>query len=101
MTDVWFKRQVQQDIARILEWYDEQQPGLGDRFVNKLGDIVDFLAVNPLAYPISYSTFRVARLKNFPYQVFYKAYESKILIYGIFHTRRNPHSIRGSLSRRT
>lgn len=58
-----------QDIQRIAEWYENQQEGLGDRFVDVVIQDIDSLPPNPYVYAIRYNSIRCLIVHSFPYMV--------------------------------
>lgn len=60
------------DIVAAAEWYDDQQPGLGDDFVEEVNAVISALPQNPLAHSVRFADVRCVRLKRFkPYGIFY------------------------------
>lgn len=59
------------DIQRIAEWYENQQEGLGERFVDVVIQDIDSLLPNPFIYAIRYNSIRCLIVHNFPYMVHY------------------------------
>ena len=45
-----FKEQAREDIAIIVQWYDEQNYGLGDSFLTELKQFIDQLSSFPYIY---------------------------------------------------
>ena len=44
---VKFSHLAIQDLQEICDWYEEQSPGLSDRFLNVLQNTVDQISENP------------------------------------------------------
>ncbi|HTK22022.1 MAG TPA: type II toxin-antitoxin system RelE/ParE family toxin [Mucilaginibacter sp.] len=72
------------------EWYNEQQAGLGDLFLDELEGYYDKLEELPLAYSKIKKNFRQAVLHKFPYVIVFEIIKKEVVIYSIFHTSRNP-----------
>jgi len=72
------------------EWYDEQQAGLGDLFLDELESHYDRLEEFPLAYSKIKKNFRQAVLHKFPYVIVFEIIKKDVVIYSVFHTSRNP-----------
>lgn len=66
------------DAIVIFDWYEEKLNGLGDRFINEL----------EIAAKWNKSIRRVV-MRKFPYKLFYKIYDDKIVILAIIHARRS------------
>ena len=79
------------DIQSAIDFYDEQQLGLGLRFERELNTHLITLKKNPF-FSIRYDDVHCLPLKIFPYMIHYTVdKESKsIIIRGVFHTSMNP-----------
>jgi toxin ParE1/3/4 len=84
------------DIHAASKYYEEVRPGLGE----ELADDLDHLFTRLLAFPLSarivagYEPVRRARLRRFPYQVFYRPDDDRTDILRIVHTARSPETWR-------
>ena len=45
------------DVAEAAEWYDQRQPGLGEKFVREVDQAIARVVENPLAFPVILATF--------------------------------------------
>jgi plasmid stabilization system protein ParE len=66
------------DIARAQDWYESQQPGLGIRFVEHVRATIQRIAQNPFQYQIAVENARRARVREFPYAVWYPFWTTKV-----------------------
>ena len=83
------------DIIRAAEWYDDQQPGLGDDFVAEVDAVIKSLPENPYAHAIRFADVRCARLKRFKkYGVFYFIWQDEVIVFSVFHGSRHPRRLR-------
>jgi hypothetical protein len=55
-----FRPQADQEVQSARQWYEEQRPGLGIDFANAIGEVVERISSNPLAFPIAHSETRRA-----------------------------------------
>jgi len=78
-----------EDAIVIFDWYEDKLPGLGDRFINELGIAKNDLLNNPLAFAKWNKSIRRMVMRKFPYKLFYKVYDSEIVILAIIHARRS------------
>jgi plasmid stabilization system protein ParE len=79
------------DIEDAYEWYESQQPGLGEEFLAALRTIRDRLLEHPEAHPILHrNTRRVLIQRRFPYAVFYRVYGDTIVVVACMHAKRDP-----------
>jgi hypothetical protein len=72
------------------EWYEEQQPGLGESFLQDLGASYRKIEKWPASYAKVKSGFRQVILTTFPYVVVFEIIEKDVIVYAVFHTSRSP-----------
>jgi plasmid stabilization system protein ParE len=78
------------ELAAAL-WYDEQQHGLGDDFLDAVEETVRSLTRDALLYRVRFAGVRRAPVRRFPfYGVFYTVDGPMVKILAIFHGRRHP-----------
>jgi len=78
------------DIKDSKEYYDLEQDGLGDKFVEDVEGTLERIKQNPMQYPKVKMDMRKAGLKKFPYGIFYVFRDSVINILSVFNFSRNP-----------
>lgn len=72
---------AKEDIREAARWYNQQRPGLGNRFTREVRGIVKYIKQNPHACNIRYSQVRTALIKVFPFMLHYTVDEdSKTVI---------------------
>jgi plasmid stabilization system protein ParE len=83
------------DIIRAAEWYDDQQPGLGDEFVAEVDTVIKSLADNPHLHAVRFADVRCARLKRFKkYGVYYFIWRDEVIVFSVFHGSQHPRRLR-------
>jgi plasmid stabilization system protein ParE len=92
------KEDVLPDIMEIVDWYNHQQIGLGDRFYKTLLSEFEKIIKNPTSYSFYKKDFRRAVLKYFPYLILFKVYEQEIIVYSVIYGGRNPQLINRKIS---
>lgn len=85
-----FNTEASIEMQEAYAWYELQQKGLGERFFSVLDDYFENICIAPFQHPIIYKKKRAVFINDFPYQVIYTVYETKVVIYSVFHTKRNP-----------
>lgn len=55
---------------------------------------------DPLLYPKVYNEFRRRLLRRFPYAIYFKTEDNQIIVFGLFHCARDPHTVRTQLQNR-
>lgn len=88
------------DLGQIVEWYEARKRYLGIEFAEIANEYINRIGKNPLLYNCVYKDYRRALLKRFPYKIYYKVVENKILIIGMFHNSRDTKTIFDILDRR-
>ncbi|MFI5162699.1 MAG: type II toxin-antitoxin system RelE/ParE family toxin [Sphingobacteriales bacterium] len=78
-------------MQKSADWYNEQQAGLGDRFLLQIINTFRHIEVNPLHYEEKFSKqFRFAKVDVFPFLVVFKIKKQFVVVNAVFHTSRNP-----------
>lgn len=83
--------EAQLDIQEGIEWYNEHQKELGEKFYLAVISRIDTLAENP-HFEIRYDQVRCLPIKKFPFMIHFTVDESKniVIIRAVFHTSLNP-----------
>ena len=83
---------AQKEIAFSWQWYEDRQPGLGDRFLNAVIDRIRTIEQNPDRYPTRYKAYKETMLEDFPFLVIYRVSNKQkvIRIVPVFHTSKSP-----------
>jgi plasmid stabilization system protein ParE len=81
---------AQQDLQKIIIWYDEQQTGLGARFLRCFLEMLEKIKHYPDHYPFIKWQYRRIVIRKFPYNIIYKLLDQVVLVLAILHQRRNP-----------
>jgi plasmid stabilization system protein ParE len=89
---IQFIPEARLDIKEIIDWYNDQKPGLGKRFFQSLKSKLAYIQISPFHFQIDYREIRNALLDTFPYQIHYRILDNNksILVLAITHTSRNP-----------
>ena len=78
------------DVQEAYNWYEARSKGTGEQLLAELEEYVDFVLDRPTGNPKWRSRYRKITLKKFPYQVIYRVEKETIVIYSVFHNKRNP-----------
>lgn len=84
--------QAKNDVLEAADWYDRQQPGLGDEFIEEVVTVFDALVVNPLQYcrrhPVKNIRWRYP--KRFPCVIYEVIEEERlVVIAAVIHAARH------------
>lgn len=77
------------EFAEAAAWY-ERQAGLGERYVERVQDTLDRIGQAPELHAPLYQDFRRARVRKFPYGVFYRIRVDRIEVIAVLHDKRDP-----------
>ena len=81
---------AEQDIEEASDWYEERSTGLGQQLIDDVRALRRRIARNPMQFSEAGLGARKARLRRFPYLLFFKVAGDEVRIVGCFHERRNP-----------
>jgi toxin ParE1/3/4 len=79
------------DIQEGIDYYNNQQSGLGNRFEDELNSVFELFESNPF-FAIRYDNVHCVPLKIFPFMIHYTILESasEVRIHAVIHTHKNP-----------
>jgi plasmid stabilization system protein ParE len=82
---------AEKELYKAWNWYEDEQPGLGERFEKEIFRKIDLIIINPLHYAVK-KGLHEARTDSFPYLIIYKISPKRniIIIVSIFHMSRHP-----------
>jgi plasmid stabilization system protein ParE len=78
------------DLERAANWYDEEQPGLGSRFLSDVDQVFERIRERPQQFPAVSGDIRRALLHTFPYAVYFGETNETIRVLAVLHLRRRP-----------
>jgi len=80
------------DLREARNWYESQRSGLGAEFLGEIDTTIQTLVRDPQRHPIYYRGFYRVLARRFPYKVFYRLEDDRIILFRILHARRDhPH----------
>ena len=83
--------EAEQDITAAAFWYEQQQSGLGQEFLDEFMAVRLRLAESPLMYPIVHKSTHRAIMNRFPFGVYFRVDGAVVVIVAVMHGSRNPH----------
>lgn len=84
------------EVRGAALWYEERRAGLGDRFVERVNEILQRLEEAPALYPVWPGTeagsvpIHKAVLDQFPYLVAFELHTEYVLVLAVAHAKRQP-----------
>lgn len=88
--------QVRVDILRGIAFYDAQAHGLGAYFQTMVISAIDSLQFFPAMHAKVRGYHRML-VDKFPYAVYYKIFDNKVMVFSVLDMRMNPDSINAQL----
>lgn len=85
------------DVAKAYGWYEDREPGLGEDFLRCIEASVSMIQRHPQLYPVAVDEFRRAIIRRFPYEIFYEANETILIVHAVFHCSQDPQKWRSRL----
>ena len=78
-----------QEVRAAFEWYDDRQPGIGQRFNLEFEICLNKIKANPFAFSIYHRRFRRVTINHFPYKVYFAVKRDLIVIIAVIHSARS------------
>ncbi len=82
--------EAEEDLLEGFVWYENQRKGLGYDFLLQVEGGFRFIEKNPLIHPEIYRRVRRHLIKRFPYKIFYRINDSKLIILAVIYGGRDP-----------
>jgi plasmid stabilization system protein ParE len=85
-----FRPEAEADVLTAHDWYEQQQSGLGGAFSDALILALVRIESMPRMYAIVFRETRRAKLRTFPYLVYYRVLADRIEVIAVLHGSRDP-----------
>ena len=95
-----FLPEVETDVRNGQAWYEAKAPGLGVEFLHVFYACSEELARNPQGYAKVHREFRRHLLRRFPYAIYFRIEDDRVVVFGLFHCARDPRRLRRELKNR-
>jgi plasmid stabilization system protein ParE len=96
---VVIEEEAEREFAEAVRFYDEREPGLGQRFAREVRDAFRKAANDPERYPRASRLTRKAKVLGWPYSFYFviKVETAQMVISTVWHGKRNPAVLRRRL----
>lgn len=84
-----FQPEAEIELAEARLWYSLQREGLDVALMKRIDQTLSAIAARPHSCPIVYRNLRRAVVRQFPFAIFYESTESEILVFAVYHSRRD------------
>lgn len=92
MNKIIISKRALKELEKSFKWYEDNQEGLGERFVIQFQKKITVIIAYPKRSVIRIVPYHEARIDIFPFIIIYRYSEIKkeIFIVSVFHFSRNP-----------
>ena len=85
---VYLRPEAERDLANARDWYEKKQAGLGGEFLDEIAQTIRELESTPELPRLYYRDFRRVLLRRFPYKMFYKVIDNRVLVFRVLHAKQ-------------
>jgi len=86
---------AKKDLISGFEFYEQQEKGLGDYFLDTLFSDIDSLLIYAGIHPLKFGKYHCMYSQRFPFAIYYMTENSAISVYAVLDCRQNPAQISG------
>jgi plasmid stabilization system protein ParE len=90
VTPIVFDPEARRELDEAFNWYERQRPGLGLEFIASIDEQLALVGESPTRFAVVHRDLRQVHPKRFPYSIVYRVEEERIVVFAVFHGRRNP-----------
>jgi len=83
-----FSDGAQGELRDAIKWYENEQPGLGRRFLIEIRATVEKLLQDPASSPLVRKDVRRRRVLGFPYDLLFAVEADRVVIVAVAHHHR-------------
>jgi plasmid stabilization system protein ParE len=88
---------AEEDLIQGFAFYEEQQAGIGDYFLDSLSSDIDSLRLYAGIHPAHFERYHRLLAKRFPFAIYYTVSDDTVSIHAVLDCRQNPAWIRERL----
>ncbi len=94
-----FRAAARHEAADAFDYYEAQQPGLGDRFFAALDEALAEICRSPQTFRKFRGSIRKFTMRAFPFSVYYVIEDDIVVVVSVFQGQRAPRKLRERLAR--
>jgi toxin ParE1/3/4 len=87
---VRLREEADRDLAAAAAWYEQQRAGLGHEFLDEALLAFQRIAEQPSKFPIVHRKTRRALMARFPFGMYFRTEQSRIVVLAVVHGSRHP-----------
>jgi plasmid stabilization system protein ParE len=84
------RRGAARDIQQAHDWYENEQSGLGNEFLDEIGACLARIEQHADRYAFVYRDVKRAIVERFPYSVYFRVRSKEVRVIAVVHQRRSP-----------
>jgi toxin ParE2 len=88
------------ELIKAVEYYEQEQFGLGNRFWNEVDEHLKWIKLNPSVPRLRSGLYRRVNLKVFPYHIAYSVQQKEIIVWAIANSHKRPEYWKARLKRK-
>jgi plasmid stabilization system protein ParE len=87
---ITFHNAASTEFLEASGWYESKRSGLAAEFTAEIDRCVCLTSEKPLQFIVVHKDIRRVIANRFPYGVYYRVEERRIVVLAVFHSSRNP-----------
>lgn len=87
---ITFHRAASAELIEASSWYEGKRLGLGAEFIAEVERCISLASNRPLQFAVVHEDVRRVIANRFPYSIYFRAEENRIVVLAVFHGSRNP-----------
>ena len=87
---ITFHRAASAEFIEASAWYESKRLGLALEFMAEIDRCVSLTSAHPLQFAVVRESIRRVVANRFPYSVYFRAEQHRIVVLAVFHCSRDP-----------
>jgi len=87
---ITFHRAASAEFIEASVWYESKRLGLALEFMAEIDRCVSLASEHPLLYAVVREDIRRVVAYRFPYSIYFRAEQHRIIVLAVFHGKRDP-----------
>jgi|SRR6185436_17487176 len=89
-----FIPEAETELAEARSWYGLQRDGLDVELMQRIDETLQRISSAPRGFPRVHRQLRRAIVRQFPFGIYYEVTKDEILVFAVFHSRRDPKQLK-------
>jgi len=87
---VVMREEAETEFDEAFDHLEARRAGLGIDFAERMQEVFDRIAANPLLHAVVMADVRKAVVAKFSYCIYYRSDDTRVEVLSVFHTSRDP-----------